>query len=260
MSLVTASQLASQGGTGGGYDATAFQMITQAANATQSEAAWRMADNREVIDQLLRNIGQISVTPKTLAALVDDATAMATVAGSALAMSALANSNFALAEIVASSTAMTAIAASATAMTAMLASQRARFAIWGSDLACASILASSTAHDAARAAGSLITVASDNGTTPVELTGSGLLNGANKYLFLGVSNFTTANRTLTLTTLRSGSSRPASGPWIGAQASVDEAAGFDIATPIEGPTITFFLSGNVGLPVYFRVLDCTPPA
>ena len=196
------------------------------------------------------------------AAVLASETAFAAVLASETAFAAVLASETAFAAVLASEAAFAAVLASETAFAAVLASQAARYQIWLSDVAITAIFNNSAAHDAARAAGTLHSK-SANDTTDVSLTTGvtgGNLDPNGKYLVLGVSWANTADRTITLKTARSDTTRPTSGPWLGAQASGNDAtAGFDIAAPIE-ETLAFALTSFGNITTYFRVLDCTPPA
>lgn len=151
---------------GSGYDAVAFSMILQEVNQASVDAAWSMADDREVIDALLRNIAQVDITTPSLATMVASSAAMNAVAASAKARDAIGTqgpaydavvgSGIALGKVVAAYAGldpvdyadMDAVSASGTAMTAVVGSADARSFAIGCAEGMASMLASSTARAA----------------------------------------------------------------------------------------------------------------
>lgn len=191
-----------------------------------------------------------------MTAILADATARAELYADAANMTLAAASGTAVGLIVGTAQYVTDSAGSATATTALLAAQAWRVALWGNDAALAALLSTGGAHDAARAAGTQYNVGTASTTSPINITA--FPNPSGKYLLLGISWNSSSNATATLTTRRSGSARPASGPWFGAQASgFDSAAQFDVATPIEAP-FTIQASSASFQPMFCRVLDCTP--
>ena len=177
-------------------------------------------------------------------------------AASSTAMAAVAASSTAMAAVIASSTAMAAVIASSTAMTAIATSTTAKLALYESDTALTACFNSTTAMTALRAAATIYSKAG-NGTSPVLLNNGvtpGGLTDLGKYLLLGISGFATSARTITVSTLRGGSSRPnavSSSGFIGTNAT----AGALLCCPITGPLSFVGNNSGTGL-TYFSLLRC----
>ena len=121
---------------------------------------------------------------------------------------AVAESSTAMNSVAASSNAMTAVAASSNAMTAVVASSVAKMALFNSDTALAIIAAYVTALTTMRAAAQYSVLASNSAAGSSARTLAGTTPTAS-YIVLGVStNISNIGMTMTLATLRPGSTRP----------------------------------------------------
>lgn len=197
----------------------------------------------------------VIASPNALAAMVGSAAAMAAVADSATAMAAVADSATAVAAVVGSATAMAAVAASASAMTAVASSTTFKIGVYESDVALSAIFNSSTAMTTLRAAATIYNKAA-NGTTSVSLedgvTPANLISSG-KYICLGVSHELASQRTITITTRRTGSSRPASAATN--EFSFGANANRLMCCPVTGP-LSFKINTTGTNKTYFSMLRC----
>lgn len=183
-------------------------------------------------------------------ALVGSANAMKSVASSSAAMAVAAASSPIMAAIAASGVLMQTIAASSAAMAAVVASSVAKMAVFNSDTALNAIAASARAMAACRAAAQYSVVSwTENGATAVALTLTGT-----SHIVMGASRSTIALRTVTLTTVRSGSAVSAITPSIGV-AALTTGAEVNCAIPIVS-TRTAKLSGTGSGTCYLGILRC----
>ncbi|MGP1274365.1 MAG: hypothetical protein ACQRW7_02975 [Caulobacterales bacterium] len=261
--------LSTSGGVvGGSADTGTWAGLLGSANFSPdaNDAAFYAADRDEALGRMLRTIsaGAITINSTTFAALLENETELAALAGDVRAMRVLASSPYAMEIMAADGDAMAVLADDSVAMAAILASAKARYAaLYASDASIAAIAANAAAVTQVRAAGALRTKGED-GTNPVSwetgVTG-GNLDPARKYLLIGISWNFTNDRDVVITTLRTGSARPASGGWLGNQAGgASLTANFNVFVPLQAPFTSALTLGtdNAALPVHMLFLDCTP--
>ena len=79
---------------GGGYDAIAYQMLTDNLSVASTEAAWALADRRKVFNRLAFNLEGVILGKKTTALSFNDATDSTTIVGSPAMVSYVNNSAY----------------------------------------------------------------------------------------------------------------------------------------------------------------------
>lgn len=249
----------------GDYAAPIAVQIILGRSEEQRGNLLNLAERRAVFNHVVTDVWGITLTQPTLALALADETDAATIMASADLVTELALHDWTRAAVVSSGVALDALCASNTARdiafastdfrTELVAAQRFRNAVWKNDDAIADILANHAAVQTLFYDAATIDQQTLNGTTPVTLSD---LDTEKDWLVIGVSWESTNNRTLTLTTLRPGSSRAASGPWLGAQAAGNSTQGDQLVyVPVVAPIQASIDTGGV-VSAHFRVLDCSP--
>ena len=222
-------------------DAVAASAVARAAIGTSGAAydAIKLSD-LAMAKYIAGSAGLAPASVASLSALMASASAMQVVADSTPALAALVGSSLAIAAAVASTP----------AMAALVATVKGRMALYQSDALLAALAGSATAMAAARAATAYTVLAwAEKGQTPEPLSLPGTA-----YVVLGASRSVVNTRTVTLETLRAGSTQSATTPTIGTIANTS-ATEVNTAIPIAA-TFTARLSGTGSGTGYLGLLRC----
>jgi hypothetical protein len=201
----------------------AMQTVAASQTAMTAIAASQVAMDAIAASQVAMNA--IAASQLALDTVIASTLALNTVVASQVAMDAVTASQFALDTVIASTVVMTAIAGA----------QAARLAFFNSDIALAAVFNDSNARDILRASAAygVVTTSSAAGSTSRAIP---VPDTAGSYIVLGYSTSDAdLARTITISTLRAGSFRPAAvGTSIAGVISSTAALG-NIATPLVSP-------------------------